>query len=508
MEIIKKLAQFLTIRKVNQIEIITETQEPKTKSEKLYKALQDGLISTDEEAIALLYENPESNKEAYSKLKYRLKERMVNTVFFMDIQQYGRTPYEKAYARVAKYDAAANLLYISGQSFLAKKLFESVVKTSIKYDLLYFTTSICRRLKLRYGLYEYDKRKFDYYSDLYETTKAKLFLRDKLYDYFIFTGREVSKNKHLKYTDDIKKIEKEFLVDYTTAIKIDDYYIRIYAYNIKYFIAMIKDDYVEMKAICSEASSYFESKIGFPPQALFGFTQKQGLCHFHEKKFDQAILSFQYCIAIIKTSGSLSWLATHNYLHACYIHKKQYSEAYEIASHILNHKAYKVRNTINHESWFVIEAYTNLLIRLGKIDPRTEDAKPLRKFSLGRFKNEFSVFNKDKKGVNVSINILELIFLILDKETDKVIDKIGALNQYSYRYLKGKENVRHRTMIKLLAKIPANQYHVRIIKGKSKTLVDSFRKNPLVLNEQNIHIEPIPYEDIWEYVLENTSHRT
>ena len=90
MEDVKALVNLLSIQKVKQIEIITENAEMSPMTRQFYEGVRDGLFEDDAAASNALYGDNENNP-AYRKLKYRLKQRLINTLFFIDIQEYSKT---------------------------------------------------------------------------------------------------------------------------------------------------------------------------------------------------------------------------------------------------------------------------------------------------------------------------------------------------------------------------------------------------------------------------------
>ena len=69
-----------------------------------------------------------------------------------------------------------------------------------------------------------------------------------------------------------------------------------------------------------------------------------------------------------------------------------------------------------------------------------------------RINYNMNKIKKDKKGMHVPFLIAQAIYFYLN-DPDKLIDKLDALNQYSYKYLKEEKFERTRQFIKILNRI-------------------------------------------------------
>jgi hypothetical protein len=109
MENLIELVNIINKRKLSQIEVFDKSliSRKDTLFSKFYNGLADGLIKSDEEAVLYIYG---SAKDAtnYRKLKSRFKERLLNTLYFIDINHAA----EMDSSRKAYFDCM-NRLYLS-----------------------------------------------------------------------------------------------------------------------------------------------------------------------------------------------------------------------------------------------------------------------------------------------------------------------------------------------------------------------------------------------------------
>ena len=97
MEKLQELIVFLNKQTTQNIEVIGKaTRQSQGKIYRLYEGIADGVIKNDEEAaIAIL--GTDSSDINYKKLKYRLQNRLMNTVFFIEVNKPSFNDSQRAY---------------------------------------------------------------------------------------------------------------------------------------------------------------------------------------------------------------------------------------------------------------------------------------------------------------------------------------------------------------------------------------------------------------------------
>jgi len=497
---LKAIIGLLTKQKIKQIEILSESSKLSEKSRILYEGIQAGTITNDDEAAFCLYgENAKSAK--YRVLKNRFKQRLINTLFFIDVQAYGKVAYDRIKSRSYKNWAAAKILYDKGLSTNSISLMKIILQSTLKYDLTELSVLVLRDIKLHYGLYNYDKNKFQKYDALFEELNLIQNYKVESEKYYIILGHIVETNKSATYDSKIIEIEKKLNALSKKAMLIDSYYLRYNLYISHYIIHLIKKDFKNQLSITENAIEYFNNKKGFKQYGVVTFTQISGLIQLSLKNFDKSYEAFQQCLKFKPKEGRLFWQSLHNYIFLIHILKKDYRQSYRILSYVVTHKTFKNIYNDFRQQWLLKEAFIQFLIRIKKIEPENIDAQKLKKFRIKKFLNEIPSLTKDKRGFNIAIHIVQMLFLIIDEQYDDLLDKLSSLKQYSFRYLKSEEYLRSRIFIKMLLTIPESSYNIVKIKSKTKTLHQKLIATPMDFSEQAMSIEIIPYEQLWEEVI-------
>jgi hypothetical protein len=154
------------------------------------------------------------------------------------------------------------------------------------------------------------------------------------------------------------------------------------------------------------------------------------------------------------------------------------------------------------EFWLILEAYVNLLVLAQKIDPSKRKGK-LPDFKLYKFVNNVPSYSKDKQGMNIQILILQVIFFIINEQYGKVIDRTDALARYGSRYLMNNENLRNNCFFKLLLTAVKYNFHRAATERESKKTYKKMTSAQARKLGRANSTEIIPYEILWDIVLEN-----
>ena len=72
------------------------------------------------------------------------------------------------------------------------------------------------------------------------------------------------------------------------------------------------------------------------------------------------------------------------------------------------------------EIWTIYEAYIHYLVNIGKNKTSANDGR-FTKFRLYCFLNDTPIFSKDKRGMNVAILSIQILFLIQEKSTTRLL---------------------------------------------------------------------------------------
>ncbi|MEO1413482.1 MAG: hypothetical protein AAFW73_26625, partial [Bacteroidota bacterium] len=255
---------------------------------------------------------------------------------------------------------------------------------------------------------------------------------------------------------------------------------RYYTYYVTAILAQIEGDKERLVAVCDEALIFFQGKNYPIPNTvifLFGFSLR----------FALAIKAQDYELASrsIKVGMELTQNIPYNYS-ICLTRKAligYHTNDDELVIEAIE-ESQKYRNFPGlKEQWSIIDAFAHFL----EIDVDVP-------FRIGKFLNEVPLYSQDKQGLNITIIVIQVLFLIKRRKYGALIDKWEALRKYSSRYLKKDHTFRSACFLRMILMLPTHNFHPVAIERHTKGLVKKLREYP----ESDIEI--VPYERLWEEV--------
>jgi hypothetical protein len=154
-----------------------------------------------------------------------------------------------------------------------------------------------------------------------------------------------------------------------------------------------------------------------------------------------------------------------------------------------------------HEHWKIFETYLHYFIAINEIKPDLQSQRRFGTFRPGKFLNEVPVYSKDKRGSNITILVLQVLFLIKERKYEEVSDKLESLKYYSHRYLRKDETYRSNVFIHMLMQLPKGHFNKKAVERHADKYILKLKGMPLELSSQSVELEIVPYEKLWKFVI-------
>lgn len=504
MEALKELVYLVSKNKIKSIKILGNSPPEESKVSQFYENVIANNFASDEEAAEFFYlSKGKQIKSNYRNLKARLKARLINTLFFLDSKQPSYSDRQKAYYNCYKEWAAAKILLGRNARTACIELCHKTLNHAEKYEFTELRLDIYRTLRLHYGAREGDLKKFDYYKAAYNTCQQLNFAENKIEELYTELITRYVNNKSTKEIDKVKAfqvLEELKLLEQTS----DSYKVSLYSSLIKLILYSSKNDYQNTLEVCSNYILVFEAKGYIAKTPLQVYYYQQLVCFTHLREFEKGKMAAEKCL-IFLDSGSFNWFKYYELYFTLSMYTKQYQDAYKIFNTVTGHKRFEFLPEHIKEMWNIYRAYLHYLIDLDKVKTAQGDNQ-FSKFRLGRFLNETAIFSKDKRGMNISILIIQTLFLILQKNYNAAIDGIEAIEKYRYRYLNKKDTLRSYYFIKMLLTIPLANFHKAAVIRKAMPHLKKLQQFSNDLSDRSHDVEIIPFEDLWELALHSLSN--
>lgn len=485
----------------NKIEIVGNEKKTNTKIGFLYDAIKEGKVQSDDDGIQLIYDS-QLEIENYKKLKYRLKDRLINSLFFIGINQPHFTNIQTAYYRCHKNWSATKILLGRGVRKSAMELSKKTLRQAIRYEFTELIINLSRTLRFYYATVEGDKKEFKYYNKLLQKhlpiLEAELHAETLYTDLIIdFVNSKATKSSLLKkakaYAKDLQIFKQNC----------QSYYFVTIAYAIFVLQHEIINKHTEVIEECLKAIEILKNKPYTIKNQLYGFASKAFISYVKLGNYKSATTLSYTCIKVVE-KGMTNWFKFYQLYLIFLCHTKQYNKTPNILQEIISNSNLPFQSKDTIQAWKVYEAYIYLLCISDKVNKSDAQSILINQFKLGKFMNEVPEFSKDKKGWNIHIIILQLSFLLINNKYDKIIDKTAALNRYSSRYLRKDDSLyRSNCFIKMLIQLPKGNFHKIAVERKAKKFKDKLLQIPIQKSNQASDFEIVPFEILWQLTLDN-----
>jgi hypothetical protein len=482
-------------RKVVEALLPTDSNSP---LKKLYFILLSSRKYNDEECMMEIY--GKRNITAFSRLKSRLREVLLQVIIFQINSNSFADNRANMQLSVAMHSLLGRSLNLRRLEWLSADLLEKSLPKAIKYSFIDEALIQLRILIIYYSSHnKYNKYKAKKYSELqkkylyiYEwELKAESYYNDLQSTQFqsLANASEETKIKSIKYYQELEKINDI----HTFRFRFNRY--RIFASHFEY-----SKDYKSLLLLSENALKEFSSKEFSSELSLFMIQVRQLWALIQAGRLDETINVGNNALNKI-SSNDINWYRLAHYVLKAQLYSKQYENAVNLICKIILSPKFSKLNEYYHEIFFTTLGYIHLLFDSGFITDTKDLKGKLPDFKLGKFLNTTPVFSRDKMGINVSILLMHVAYLLQRKDFNAIIDRTDSLNQYAYRYLRKDDSFRSNCMIKMVIQMTKADFNPVRTERYTSELRKQLSTVNLAGSGENIEIEIIPFEVLWDIMI-------
>lgn len=496
-DVLKDLVQTITRNKIKNIEVLGNPGQDKSRVEMMYDGISSGKFKSEED-VAKHFFKSDAKDPNYRKLKNKLIRQLVNTAFFVDVNQPAFNDRAKAYF-TAYRDFAAGVVFMTRNAVKSGiYIFQLVLEQAIKYEFTDLASDVSRMLRREYARVGGDHEKNQYYTGLYRKYEEKRRFETLALDYYetlvsyYLTRRSPNDEIHQSasnYFDELMPLAK--MVD-TSAF-----------YSYTYYIGIIKhssiNDIEGALKLSEEALSILVPRKNTNRGTLVNFTM-QKMAFYNQLRItdkEEVKKLLDYCLNFLE-EGEFNWFRAHEvYFYHC-TYSAQYEKALEIYEKITKVPSFGLLDGSHHDNWLLLGGYLHLLAKLGALDySKVENI--VGSFRYSRFFNDIEVLTKDKEGMNIPLILLSLLFHLAQKTFDEQKDiTVEALEKYRQRWLSNDMNRRSDSFLKMLIAYAKKEYSSVAAEKKINKEFDILKSETPQVAGQNFAVEVVPYEALWE----------
>jgi len=500
-DVLKDLVQAITRNKVKQIEVLGNPGNEGSRVEEFYQLLSDGQLQTEEEAVQHFFKTDNVKDSNYRKLRNKLIRQLINTSFFVDINQPMFDERTKAQYNCYRDFSAAYILMTREARRAGIYLLHQVLEQAIKYEFVDLCAEITRYLRVSYSKSVNDAKNHQKFTLLHRAYEEKRSHNVRIVDAYE-TLLEYYMQKHAPsktvyelasgYVAEFKPLRKQI------SLSQFDYY----AYSIELIQFYAANDIRAVARLADEALGALQDNPNITKARLFGIAiqKMSSVAQLKEADDAQILLTINQCLGFTE-EGRFNWFVIwHNAIY-CYTHHRLYKKAFEAFKTGYEHKRFRLQSVRMQEEWRLIGAYLNLLVELGEL-PQAEVEAAVGTYKSTKFENDFTELSRDKEGMNIPIVILPAVFALAKSDFEAFEAQIDKLDKYRKRYLENELNQRSARFLQMMFALAKQKYGGSVrSEGRLRQEVEKLHALTPQVARQHYAIEVIPYENLWELLV-------
>lgn len=390
--------------------------------QKLFELYKSGV--SDNTISKKLY-NASPSHQSFQSLKKSFRNKLYSIIITANVGQY----YAKQRLDVSREVLVIKTLNTAALRSISSSIAEKTLKKCLKFHMYHEAADLARLLSEHYAVFTKNKVKAVEYHDLaldcLENYRTETYYAWQYQSFRSMYGTPVF--------DESAELFRQTADELNELFHLNNVRLLFYYFEIRFFQFYVQKDYQGMIKTCESAVEHinaldFDHKI---LRNIFIFHQIE--IHLNYRAIDKAKS------LIVKFLDNTDKKAPGYYrykelLLRLNLYEANIKDAIPLFRYLKNNIR-KLSNIYTRDRLLIYELYLSIL----------QD----KEVNFRRLNYNLNKVKQDKKGLHVPYLIAQSIYFYLN-DPDKLIDKLNALNQYSYKYLKGEKFERTRQFIKTI----------------------------------------------------------
>ncbi len=463
---------------------------------KLYSGIRVGTIANDSDAARILYGAP-SLDTRYTTLKSRLKRRLLNGLFHLDLRRAGYSQYSQAIYKSRKRVFIVNTLIHLGARTTGSRLAASALAEALRYGLTIDVLELAFQLRNNAGLTN-DVKAYDRFNSIVHISLDTLQAEYLSWEYYELAIRDLSSvtNTTTEFSASLKIHIEELRPAFE---RLDSFTLSLNYFRLRIFFAESRSEPQETVSVCDEAIAYLLARPHlYSNPRLAEFSIKKLEAHIVLRDYAEGSKAATECASLLKPGTNVWFAYAENYL-LLHMHTEHFIEAEALFSEVTSHPRFEALPDLWKEQWKIFELYLLFALR-----SRPEyDTLPIqKKFDLKSFLRFVPVAAKDKHGMYIAVLIAHVLYTLEAGDFDDIIVRMESLKTYRSKYLRASANRRSSLFFRMLTIMENNSFSYTLTKKKSEPYFRKLLETKAEQSETNEELQVIPYEWLWRRVLD------
>lgn len=489
-----EIVRIVTKKKVKRIEILDEASlsNRTSKFADFYEGLLAGRFRTDRDAAEALY-NCSPTDDKYRQLKSRFKKRLVNTLFFIDMNRAATSDYDKALASAHKDWSLVNILLYYGASLSAASLARQVFATASRFQLSSLALESSRILRN----FSAQKGKLDEFEDydrqvkqLHPLVEAEVRCEEIVqrlmldYDHLLRNPGPLTEQKLQSYCDALIELSERHN---SANIHYNTYLVWALRYE-------VSKDYQGLLEVCQQAAAKMgEYPLFWTGSRIKTFQLKKMSALLHLADFNPGRYHAEQCLQDVE-EGSEYWYQFLELYFLLALHTEHFLQASAIFSKATGHSAFRRQPLLAREKWRLFAEYLQYFL---EIQSRHNPLLQTQARKIAAWRPASAELPREWRALQIQMDILHLMQALEKKNLPAVAE---AVERFKPLQAKLKQDGALRTLYFIRALIPLVGDNGHLARGP---IVEKNLKKMRAIPQSYQHLnglEVAPYEKLWKII--------
>ncbi len=488
MEDLKKLVRIIIQRKQRQYPLLDLKGDNTSKENIFFRHIRNGDVGSDDDAARLLYDAG-GDDDRYRMLKSRLKQKLLNHLFFLDFTNKNKSTAEQMELECIQFLHQARILQFAGELRIARGLLQKALTIAERGE---YTNHKIHGLEDLVAILSKNHQPHLFESTFEALTESrKTFIEEESarHDYLLMEMMVVkSVNSRRK---NMERVEK-------TIGKLYQQWEKSNSYN-------VFENFMDLTILFHRLSGDYDKLMPFLSEVESGSYHGKTLNPYRIDT-NKIILEKAHVYLKLKELGKgleymsqneqffdprrIEWFSFMETYFLMAMQNRDYQLAAALEEKVYTNKYFENNDPDCILKWRIYSAYLLFAYSRNFNGIRNGYADLLEKIPE---------YDKEYEPEQVAILILQFIYYTEMRDLEAVKARRDAIKKYISNHFKENFSYRTRTFYKLLNIITGNDLDVKAIQNKTRYLL---RKLPevQVVSDVYTELEIIPYEHLWDMI--------
>jgi hypothetical protein len=456
---------------------------------RLFRALHIGKVKNDAEAASFLnFKKQDSN---YRMFKSRFSAKLLNMLFFVDFKGKDGSVNSMAFFKCSRNVSNIKTLLLLGGRMAAIQLLLKTIKISIDFEFTETTIYCARMLKSIYAL-NGNNRQFEKYLIILKKHTAILAAEDEAIEFLDRMYLLFAKSSELKRHEGKKALDNATVVE-KSAKKHKTKFLALNACRLSGMGYQVLENYQGALEAWKRMENLYLTGNKFDNRLRLGEANLNKLsCYLSLHDFENGEACVIKCRAYFK-KGNNNWFTFMEYYFVLSMHSGKYEQGAEIIKETMSEPKFPHIAPHMQDKWKIYLAYNEAIKKLagGNWESAFKE-----NFKFSKFINEIITYSTDKRGYNISIQVVRVIWYLANNDYQSIIKMMDSLRRYELRYLRKNASYRSDVFVKMLIALYDADFEPMAAIDKTHGLLKLLTKVKKVDD-----MEILPYQDLWQLIL-------